>query len=80
MKTVAMQVGELLIDPGSSWQLLPAPPWLGPGLPTPVELSIPDFPGLIGLKVYGQGLFVDTSDACGTQYGLTDAVELILGR
>jgi hypothetical protein len=73
-------VGELLISlPHLMKPLRIGPLWTGPGNPSPIAVTIPNSPHLLGVRVYAQGLMFDPPPGPGPVYGLTDAVKLRIG-
>ena len=72
--------GELLIGLAPPpFLVLAGAPWIGPGTPAPIALTIPLDAALLGASVYAQGLLFDTSPGATVAFGLTDAVELQVG-
>ena len=75
-------VGELLLDltPFGAFPVIQAgPPWSGAGNPTSFPIPIPPFPALFAFRAYVQGLILDPFLTFGIKFGLTDAVELLVG-
>ncbi|MCI0635203.1 MAG: hypothetical protein L0206_15030, partial [Actinobacteria bacterium] len=71
--------GELLISlaPGP-FAVLAGPVWTG--APAPIAIAVPAQCSLLGAKVYAQGMIVDPTFALGGPFGLTEGLELALGR
>ncbi len=72
--------GELLISVAapSPQIVLTGNPWIGPGIPAPIKIHIPNQLPLIGIKVYAQGVLIDPV-AASPKFGLTNAMELDIG-
>ncbi len=74
--------GEVLISLAGGNRLRPnlsGPPWAGPGIPSPVDIPIPNDPAIAGIPVYAQGFLFDRTAAPGNRMGLTTALEFVLG-
>lgn len=54
-------------------------PWIGPGNPAPVSVTIPSDCTLVGESLYAQGLLLDVARAPLLRITLTDAVRLDVG-
>ncbi len=72
--------GEMLVVPSAPnlLALLSGPPWLSPGNPAPIDVSIPFNPAYLGVKLYVQGLLFDLIGGS-VPYGLTEGAELAIG-
>ncbi|MCZ6597272.1 MAG: hypothetical protein O7B99_06530, partial [Planctomycetota bacterium] len=70
--------GELLI-PFDPPFVFSGPPWTGAGNPVSFTLPIPNVPALFGFSAYVQGLMYDPTSAFGVTFGVTGAVELLIG-
>ena len=72
------EVGEALVSFSSPNPIavLSGDPWQGPGVPAPVALPIPDMVGLVGVRLYVQGLMFD--QGAPVEVGAASAVELRL--
>ena len=72
-------LGEVLIHPGQISDVLTGSPWEGVGLPSLVVIVIPEDPTLVGLDVYLQGLFIDTTLGATVRNALTSALYVQVG-
>jgi hypothetical protein len=70
---------ELLIDLSLLILTLPAAgPWVGPGLPVTATQALPNNPGLLGLTVFSQGLWLTPGPS--PQVLMTNGIDLLLGN
>jgi hypothetical protein len=69
--------GELLILPPLG--LWTGPPWIRPGTPTPIELTIPARTSLVGKTFFVQGRLLDRTPNAPIPHALTDGFALTLG-
>ena len=74
------QAGELFISfaPPNPVQVISGLPWLGPGSPGSVSLSIPADPTLVGQDLHLQGLLMDLTPGAAVPFGLTNHQILFL--
>ncbi len=73
------QPGEMLINPSSLVISQPTSgAWNGPGLPAVASVALPNAPGLVGLPIYTQGLWITPGVPQPTL--LTNAIDLELGH
>lgn len=70
--------GELLIDL-SSVAILRDSLWVGPGVPAPALIAIPNLPILAEVSIYVQGALFDPTPGANPSIGITDALHLVIG-
>ncbi len=66
--------GESLLDRSEQFMRLGGDPWTTPGVPVIFSIDIPANPALIGQKVYGQGILIDTAATFGVRRALTNGL------
>ncbi|MCA8941405.1 MAG: NHL repeat-containing protein [Planctomycetes bacterium] len=73
--------GELLIDLGTPFYVLAlsGSPWQSAGTPVPMTLSIPYSCGLVGVRLFVQGVLLDPNPSSAVPIGLTGAAEVRIG-
>ena len=73
--------GEILIglQRPAFFATVSGPPWLGSGSPSSFALTLPPDATLVGLHFYAQGFLLDSSAGASVRFGLTDALDFLIG-
>ena len=71
-------LGELLIKLPPI-QRYGGPAWTGPGIPTPIDVPIPNHKSLVGLEIFAQGALLDFTPGAIPAIAFTEGMRLLIG-